>query len=162
MKYRWIAVGLLAMTAAAQAEVKVSFVNPDNFSDIKDNDGFRRTEILKDLEAFLVAETAKQLPGRDVRFEVTDVDLAGEVEPVGRRAQWLRVMRSHTSPAMSFHYEVRDGSQVLRQGEVRLRDMAYLSTFNGHADGDPLRFEKRMIERWMSRELAPQLAASAR
>lgn len=162
MKYRCIALGLLALTATAQADVKVSFVNPERFSDIRDNNGFRRLEVLKDLEAFLIAEAGKQLPGRDVSFEITDEDLAGEVEPVGRHAQWLRVKRSHTSPAMSFRFEVREGNRVLQQGEARLRDLDYLSGFNVHPDGDPLRFEKRMLERWMSRELAPQLAASAR
>ncbi|MFX8114469.1 DUF3016 domain-containing protein, partial [Acinetobacter baumannii] len=59
-------------------------------------------------------------------------------------------------------FEVREGNRVLQQGEARLRDLDYLSGFNVHPDGDPLRFEKRMLERWMSRELAPQLAASAR
>ena len=45
MKYRCIALGLLALTATAQADVKVSFVNPERFSDIRDNNGFRRLEV---------------------------------------------------------------------------------------------------------------------
>ena len=79
MKYRCIALGLLALTATAQADVKVSFVNPERFSDIRDNNGFRRLEVLKDLEAFLIAEAGKQLPGRDVSFEITDVALVHRI-----------------------------------------------------------------------------------
>lgn len=47
MKYRCIALGLLALTATAQADVKVNFVNPEKFSDIRDNNGFRRLEFMK-------------------------------------------------------------------------------------------------------------------
>lgn len=161
MKYHWIALGLLALTtAAAQADVQVNFVNPDKFSDIKDNNGFRQPEVLKELEAHLVAEAGKVLPGRDVRFDVTDVDLAGEVEPFGRHGQWLRVMRAVTSPAMVMKYEVREGGNVVRQGEVKLRDMDYQNAFNSYSSGDPLRHEKRMIDRWMQQEFNPKVAAA--
>ena len=41
MKYRHIALASLALfTAAAQADVKVNFVHPEKFSDIKDNNGY--------------------------------------------------------------------------------------------------------------------------
>lgn len=160
MKFRCIALGLLALCAAAQADVKVTFVNPEKFSDIRDNNGFRRPELLNDLEAHMVAETGKVLPGRDVRLNVTDVDLAGEVEPVGRRGQWLRVMRSVTSPMITLSYEIREGDSIVRQGEAKLRDLDYQSAFNSVSTSDPLRYEKRMFDRWMVREFSTGPAAS--
>lgn len=81
MKCRWIAVGLLALSAAARADVQVNFVHPEKFSDIRDNNGFRDERVLGELRAHMVKEAAKLLPGRDVRFDVTDVNLAGEIEP---------------------------------------------------------------------------------
>ncbi|HEV6965374.1 DUF3016 domain-containing protein [Roseateles sp.] len=162
MRHHWIALGLLALAAGAQADVKVNFVNPEKFSDIRDRNGFRQMDVLKDIEAHLVEKAGKLLPGCNVRFDVTDVDLAGEIEPFGRRAEWLRVMRSVTSPAMSFKYEVRDGDTVVRQGEVNLRDMDYQNSLNTFFDSDPLRYEKRMIDRWMEREFKPAVAASGR
>lgn len=160
MNYRWIVMGLLTLSAAVQAEVKVNFVQPDKFSDIKDNAGFRDEGVLKDIEAHLVKQAQRALPGRDVRIDVTDVNLAGEVEPFWRNAQWLRVMRTVTLPSIEFTYEVREAGQVVRQGEVRLRDMNYQDGFNGYSSGDPLRYEKRMIDRWFQREFAPAVAAS--
>ncbi|MFN3860079.1 MAG: DUF3016 domain-containing protein [Roseateles sp.] len=160
MNYRWIVMGLLTLSAAVQAEVKVNFVQPDNFSDIKDNAGFRDKGVLKDIEAHLVKQAQRALPGRDVRIDVTDVNLAGEVEPFWRHAQWLRVMRTVTLPSIEFTYEVREAGQVVRQGEVRLRDMNYQDGFNGYSSGDPLRYEKRMIDRWFQREFAPAVAGS--
>jgi hypothetical protein len=160
MKTRWITLGLLALAATAQADVQVNFVNPEKFTDIKDNNGFRQTDVLKDIEAYLVEQTAKRLPGRDVRIDVTDVDLAGEVEPIGRRMQWLRVMRTVTLPGISFNYEVREGGKVVQQGEAKLRDMNYQDGFNGFSSSDPLRYEKRMLDRWMQKEFGTKVASS--
>lgn len=162
MKYRWIALGLLALAATARADVQVNFIQPEKFSDIKDNTGFRQPDLLKDIEAHLVSRAAKHLPGRDVRFEVSDVDLAGEVEPFFWHGQWLRVMRTVTSPAMELSYEVRDGGQVVQQGKVRLRDMNYQDGFNVYSSSEPLRYEKRMIDRWMERDFSPKVAAASR
>ena len=159
MSYRWIALGLLALSAAAQADVKVDFVNPEKFTDIKDNNGFRQMEVLKDIEAHLIERAGKSLPGRDVRIHVTDVDLAGEVEPFGRRAEWLRVMRTVTLPSIAFSYEVSEGGKVVQQGEVRLRDMNYQDGFNSYSSGDTLRYEKRMIDRWFKEQFNPAVAA---
>lgn len=160
MTHRWIALGLLALAATAHADVQVKFVNPEKFTDIRDNNGFRQPDVLKDIEAYLVAEAGKRLPGRDVCFEVTDVDLAGEVEPFGRRGQWLRVMRTVTSPAMELKYEIREGDKVVRKGEAKLRELDYQNTLHGISDSDPLRYEKQMLSHWMQREFSPELATA--
>ncbi len=160
MKYRWISVALLALAGAAQADVQVNFVKPENFIDIKDNSGFRDNDVLKDIEAHLVAQAQKYLPGRDVRINVTDVDLAGQVEPLGRSWTWVRVMRTVTLPSIWLNYEVREGDKVVKQGEVRLRDMNYQDGFNGYFSSENLRYEKRMIDRWFKEEFAPKVAAA--
>jgi hypothetical protein len=160
MKYRWIALGLVALAATARADVRVNFVQPEKFSDIKDNHGFKRTELLKDIEAHLVEQAGKRLPGKDVRINVTDVDLAGEVEPFGRRMEWLRVMRTVTLPYLAFSYEVLEGGKVVRQGDVKLRDMNYQDGFNSYSSSDSLRYEKQMIDRWFKDEFSPKVAAA--
>jgi len=162
MKHRlmiWTA--LVLAVPAAFADVKVNFIHPEQFSDTKDNNGFRRSDVLKDIEAHLVAQFDKRLPGRDVRIDVTDVDLAGEVEPFAWHGQWLRVMREVTSPSMELSYEVRDGAKLVQNGKVRLRDMNYRDGFNTYSSGDPLRYEKRMIDQWMQREFGPDAAPAS-
>ena len=140
--------------------MQVNFVQPEKFSDIKDNHGFKRTDLLKDIEAHLVEQAGKRLPGKDVRINVTDVDLAGEVEPFGRRMDWLRVMRTVTLPYIAFNYEVRDGGKVVQQGNVELRDMNYQDGFNNYSSSDSLRYEKQMIDRWFKDEFSPKVAAA--
>lgn len=159
MTFRWITLALMAFAAGVHADVQVKFVEPEKFSDIKDNNGFKQMDLLKDIEAHLVEQAAKHLPGRDVRIQVTDVDLAGEVEPFGNHMQWLRVMRSVTLPSIAIRYEVRDGDKIVQQGETRLRDMNYQDGFNPYSAGDPLRAEKRMIDRWFKDEFNPSVAA---
>lgn len=161
MKICWITLAVMALApAAARADVQVNFIEPEKFSDTKDNNGFRQPDVLKDIEAHLVAQAEKRLPGRDVRFDVSDVDLAGEVEPFFWRGQWLRVMRTVTSPSIELSYEVREGGNVVQQGKTRLRDMNYQDGFNAYSGGDSLRYEKRMIDRWMQREFSPAVAAA--
>src|SRR6516225_3121887 len=115
MNYRWITlVGLLALSAAARADVQVNFVSPEKFSDIRDNEGFRQPDLLKGIKEHLVT-------------------LAGEVEPFGRHGRWLRVMRAVTSPAITLSYEVREGGKVIHHGEAKLRDMDYQNSFNTYS-----------------------------
>lgn len=162
MKTRWIAWAVLTLaSAAASADVQVNFIHPEQFSDTKDNHGFRQPEVLKDIEAYLVAQFDKRLPGRDVRIDVLDVDLAGEVEPFLWRGEWLRVMRQATSPSMALSWEVREAGKIVQQGKTRLRDMNYQDGFNVHYSGDSLRYEKRMIDRWLQREFGTAVAAAS-
>ncbi len=156
-----IAAALLALSAGARADVTVNFVNPDKFIDIKDNTGFRDKAVLKDIESHLVEQANKYLPGRDVRINVTDVDLAGDVEPVGRQFQPVRVMRTVTLPSLWLNYEIREGDKVVKQGDVRLRDMNYQDGFNNYFSGDTLRYEKRMIDRWFQDEFGPKTKVAA-
>ena len=160
MKYRLMGLALWCAAAAAHADVQVKFVNPEKFSDIKDNNGFRQMAVLKDLEAHFVEQAGKYLPGRDVRINVTDVNLAGEVEPFGRRMDWLRVMRTVTLPSITMNYEVLEAGKVVRHGEVNLRDMNYQDGFNSYSGGDALRYEKRMIDRWFKDEFNAKVAGA--
>lgn len=161
MNFRWISLGLLALaTTAVQADVQVNFVKPETFVDIKDNHGFKDDDVLKDIEKHLVEQAQKYLPGRDVRINVTDVDLAGNVEPFGRSWAWVRVMRTVTLPSISFDYEVRDGDKVVLQGKAMLRDMNYQDGFNNYFSSDTLRYEKRMIDRWFQNEFRMTAAAA--
>jgi len=160
MKYRWFSLSLLALAAVARADVQVNFVRPDTFIDIKDNNGFRDPDVLKAIEKHLVEQAQKYLPGRDVRINVTDVDLAGQVEPIGRSWTWVRVMRTVTLPSISLNYEVRDGDKVVKQGEATLRDMNYQDGFNSYFGSETLRYERRMIDRWFKDEFSPKVAAA--
>ena len=119
-------------------------------------------DISEDEKEYTIKAELPEVKKEDVKVEVTDVDLAGELEPIARRAQWLRVMRPVTSPAIRFKYTISLRGQVQQQGEVQLRDMNYLDGFSASTSSDPLGYEKRMLDRWFQRELAPTVAALGR
>ncbi|ANH67876.1 DUF3016 domain-containing protein [Mitsuaria sp. 7] len=145
-------VSLGAIAAAAQAQAEVNFIKPESFSDIGWV-GVDRDNAMKQLEDHFKALAARELPGKQLKIDVTDVDLAGEVEPHVRTDR-LRILRSVTIPRMSFTYTLSENGQVLKSGKADLKDMDYQNGVgNRYFDSEPLRYEKKMIDDWMAREL---------
>jgi hypothetical protein len=145
-------VSLGAIAAAAQAQAEVNFIKPENFSDIGWV-GVDRDNAMKQLEDHFKALAARELPGKQLKIDVTDVDLAGEVEP-RVRSDRLRILRSVTIPRMSFSYTLSENGQVLKSGKADLKDMDYQNGVgNRYFDSEALRYEKKMIDDWMAREL---------
>lgn len=147
-----LSLGALASVADAQADV--SFIKPENFSDIGWVPSDRDTA-LKQLEDHFKTLAARELPGKQLKIEVTDIDLAGEVEPRARSDR-LRILRSVTIPRMSFNYTLSENGQVLKSGKADIKDMNYQSGANRYFDSEPLRYEKKMIDDWMAKELLGQ------
>lgn len=156
-----LVVGLLA-TATAQAAVTVKFIKSEGFADIGRMHG-RPDETLKLLEEHLQAQAGKYLTGsQDLEIEVTDVNLAGEEEPWwGARMENLRVMRQMTIPTIDLRYKLSEGGRLLKEGKAHVIDMSYLDRMNRYSAGDPLRYEKRMLDSWFKDEFGASAATAA-
>lgn len=144
-----LALGFAGSTALAAAEVK--FLHPEKFSDAGEF-ARDRDQHLQQIAEHLQRQAEKYAPGKRLLFEVTDVDLAGEIEPVGRRMERLRVLRSVTSPRIEFRYVIREANRPDRQGEAQLRDLGYQLRSSRYWDSDPMRYEKRMLDDWFQTE----------
>lgn len=151
-----LVLGLMAGVAqAADGRVQVSFVNSDKFADFGDS-RWDRERNEKELGALLQQVAGDLLPtGQTLSLRITDVNLAGEVEWWRFRGQPVRVMRDITWPVMEFDYQLRAGGQVLKSGSARLADMGYLQDnfFRARLQGEAYKYEQRMLERWVQREL---------
>jgi hypothetical protein len=144
-----LSLGVLASVAQAQAEV--NFIKPENFSDIG-RMSVDRENAMKQLADHFKALAARELPGKQLKIDVTDVDLAGEIEP--RARDQIRILRTVTIPRMSFSYTLSENGQVLKSGKADIKDMDYQNSLgNRYFDTEPLRYEKKMIDDWMAREL---------
>lgn len=150
------AVLMLGLSGAwASAAVEVSFVKPDQFIDIQDANFRRQDDYLEGLQKHFQKMGEKTLPGKDLKIEITDVDLAGRVEP-RRNGMDIRILRDMADgPSIQLRYVVSENGVELRRGESRLWDAAYMTGFNSYSDGDPLRYEKRMIDSWFKQEFGP-------
>jgi hypothetical protein len=148
--------GLFALAAgSAGAAVSVTYVQPDRFSDVPFVT-WEREDTLKTLTEHFTWLGRGLPPGQDLRIEITDVDLAGRAIPDARAGRDLRVLRGQADwPRIELRYAVEENGQLLKSGEARITDMNYLGHTNRYFDGEPLRYEKAMIDEWFEKTIAP-------
>ena len=157
-----LSLGLLLAASVAQAAgtVQVSYVQPEQFADAgdarRDQEGNLRT-LTRHLEALAGRHLGD---GQTLRVEVLDVDLAGEVRPVLRLHQDVRVLKGSADwPRIKLRYTLESTGQAPRHGETTVADLAYLQRINRYHGNESLRYEKRMLDDWFSEQFA---AGSAR
>ena len=143
---------------ASDARVVVTFVQPDRFTDVSDSalqNATGRRQVLAELERFLVARAERVVPaGQRLAIRVTDVDRAGEIEPLrGPAFDHVRIMRDVYSPRITLEFALTDaGGAVTRSGTRTLRDPIYLTRAGVLSPTDRLRYEKELLETWLREE----------
>ena len=149
-----------ALSAHAAANVEVSFVKPDGFSDAHDANG-RTDQNVKGLASYLEELGQRYLlPGELLTITVLDVDLAGEIRPRGARGD-LRVLKGGVDwPRIKLRYSLQAGNQILGSGEESLADMNYMSGLQTGNTSDPLYHEKRMLNDWFISRFVKNKAAA--
>jgi hypothetical protein len=148
--------GLFALAAgSASAAVTVTYVQPDNFSDLPFTT-WEREDTLKEMTAHFTKLGNSLPPGQDLRIEVLDVDLAGRAVPGARLGRDVRVLRGGADwPRIRLRFSLEQNGQVLKSGEAQLTDMDYLNHINRYFDGELLRYEKQMIDDWFEKTIGP-------
>lgn len=146
---------VLMSSGSAFAGVTVKYSQPENYSDLPFA-AWERKNILDGLTEHFQKLSESLPPGVDLNVEVLDIDLAGRIHH--RRANEIRVLRGGADwPIIHLRYSVVQNGAVIASGEERLRDMMYLDTLrNRYSTGDPLRYEKRMIDEWFNKKIVPQ------
>lgn len=146
------AAGVAALAAgAAHAGATVTYIEPDKFADVPFSP-IDRERVLKDLSDHF-AKLGQQLPaGQDLKVDVTELDLAGRVEPMRRSGNEIRVLRGRADwPRMHLRYSLTQDGKVVNSGEADLADMMYLDHVNQYDSGESLRYEKQMIDDWFGK-----------
>ena len=100
------------------------------------------------------------VPGLDVTL--VDIKRAGDYEPWhGPRGSDIRIMRDIYPPRITLQYTLKDASgRIVDEGEAKLSDTGYLHNLGLKSDSDPLRYEKRLIDDWVKRELSTRATAA--
>ena len=151
---------VLAVPATVFAgEAKMSLHNPDKFTDIEPGNGTDKS-FRKGLERAFTQElskSAKALPaGQILEVTFTDIDLAGEVDPVEVPGGYqLRLMKDVYFPRLVFDYRVLDASGVVvsEQKGVELKDMSYLSGPRSATTSTSFYYETKMLRDWFKKTL---------
>ena len=154
---------LMAVGASASAgTVQVDFIAPTDFADagatLADAEANRNT-----LMHYLQSLGERYLaPGETLKVDVLDIDLAGTVRPSRRAHGDLRITRGSADyPRIKLRYSLISGDKVVRSGEETVRDLNYLGHTTNYANGEPLRFEKRMLADWFKARFVEHKSAAS-
>ena len=144
---------LCAATAWA-GSAEVSFVRPERFADA--GRGHDAAQVQATLSAHLAGLAARYLPAsQTLTVEFSDIDLAGELRPVARSGQELRVLRGQADwPRLDLHYSLSEKGQVIASGDEHLVDMAYLQRGGASHDSGALPYEQRLLSEWFTQRFA--------
>lgn len=152
---------LVAVPAAHAGEAVMTWRNPEAFTDIDSGDAAQKSFSKGVEKAFNaeLGELAEQLPkGYRLEIDFTDIDLAGEVDPVYLRDyREIRILKDVYFPQLSFDYRVLDaaGRQVAGQQGVTVKDMSYLNGPKLASSGTAFYYERRMLREWFGKALLP-------
>jgi hypothetical protein len=138
--------------APAAAAVDISFSQPENFTDADLGRSYgtaARDDTMRGIEQFLQGLGERWLqPGRTLRVEVLDIDLAGRYEPWRALGANVRAMREVAWPRITLRYALEENGQVVDTAEEDVTDIGYLLRPNARLSHDPLRYEKAMLDDW--------------
>jgi len=143
----------------ASGPVSVAWADPAGFAELRHSPNryeAARGNWLTELAEYLRKRAQPRLgPGERLDLTIVDVDRAGGYEPwIGVNYHDTRIVRDIYPPRMTvqFRHIGADG-QVLAEGERKLSDPGFLTGITPIDTTDPLRFEKRMIDAWLRRQL---------
>lgn len=141
----------------ADNRVTVTFTDPEKFTDAADGQRgsqLRVEENLGEIEDYIVQRAKHYLAeGQSLRVTVTDVDLAGEVEPWRTHsAQDLRIVKDIYPPRIDLSFQLLDANgAVVKEGERSLKDLMFNWKININRT-DPRMHEKALIDDWLRSE----------
>lgn len=154
------AAGVVSAADRPGSRVSVVFVEPERFTDIKASAARSErgsAQILAEIAQFLEETGGAEIPaGFTLEIRLTDIDLAGEFEPVrGPQFERTRLMRDVYWPRFDLGFRLKDAlGRVVKDGSRTLRDLNYL-TRSLRVSADRLRYEKALLRDWLRQEFAP-------
>jgi hypothetical protein len=153
-----LALVVTAANAAAPGTVTVHYDHPENFTETREVKAFAPSRAdsgyLDTLKHYIEKRATVVLkPDQTLDIVITDVDRAGSYLPSVGPGQPVRVVEAVYPPRMTLRFRLLEGQgQVLREGQRKLSDLGFMyDSVGGLSNTDPLRYEKRMIDRWLAK-----------
>ena len=154
-----LAAGTLFAADQKPDRVEVTFVNPDKFTDAADaqrGSDWGREANLDILKRYIVERAGRYVAeGQKLSVSITDVDLAGEIEPWRSSSlRDARIMKDIYPPRIDLSYKLTDANgAVIKEGSRHLTDMSYM--MNVYPDrSDPRVYDKGLLDDWIRRDIA--------
>ena len=143
---------MLALAAStASAAVTVTYVNTEKMTDVPRFETDRKSMEIDFREFF--EELGKKLPaGQDLKVEILDIDLAGDVFPRVPIRDVRVTKGSYDFPRIHLRYSIEQDGKVLRSGERELADRNYQLSVNSYRN-EMYQYEKQMLSEWFRKDV---------
>jgi len=142
----------------AQGAVAVSWTDPAQFSDLRHSGNrweAKRGNWVQELAQYLQKRANQRLSsGENLDVTITDIRRAGQYEPWhGANFGSTRVVREIYPPRIELNFTLSAANgEVVAQGARKLTDLDFMRSASVVGASDPLRYEKRLIDEWLSKE----------
>jgi hypothetical protein len=160
--------GFSAAHAAEPGNVRVEFVHPEHFTDLRIQDRDERASVpifRSEVSSYLSAIMSKRFPGKVLTLRFTDIDLAGRL---GNRPNLNNIRFNHQwgpPSRMTFDYTVTDlEGSVVAGGSKSLLEQDYLHHYINYPDSlksSPVFYDEATLATWV-RGLEPSSPRMAR
>jgi len=114
-----------AVAAVGGGSARVTFVNPDQFSDFRGSGHLgtlARDSLMADLRQFVEQEAARSIPaGRTLELRILDINDAGTTSSLQRE---VRVSRDSSPATVDFEYTLREGDKTIASGKEYVTGLA--------------------------------------
>ncbi|WDE04548.1 DUF3016 domain-containing protein [Thalassomonas viridans] len=151
-----------ALSTAFAASSEVKWTEPDKYRDIRPGEGNRkhfREQTFKEFERYFAKLAAKLPENQQLKIEVTDVDLAGDVR-FGSHRQ-IRVIKDIYVPRMNFSYQLLAADEtVISSGKAKLKDLNFMHGSRFKHSNESFNYEKSMLDDWFEDTFAASLTAA--
>jgi hypothetical protein len=146
-----LATAALLAAANACASATVTYVHPENMTDVPRYPS-EREQMEITFREHLDQLSAKLPAGQQLVVEFLDIDLAGDVFP-RVPVQDIRVLKGRADwPRIHLRYRIEQDGMVLRSGERQLADPNYLMHSSRH-ERDLYAHEKDMLDDWFRKDV---------
>ena len=137
---------------ASSPRVVVDYLQPDNFTDVSSG---MRGDYLDEIKRHVQQRAGAYVPqGQRLAVTITDVDMAGRIEPWQNSQANVRIVRDVYPPRIALTFKLADADgAVLKQGGRELRDLTFMQNTAANRSGS-LRYEKTLLDNWLQHEFA--------
>ena len=150
---------LQATTKETSSQVKISWQNPEKYADIRPANESKKSYQAQVINSFdkIWTKLAEKLPaGYYLELTITDLDLAGDVNPMYRLANNdVRVIKDIYFPRMQLNYILYNADkQIVGQAnDVKIKDMGFMTSGSATFTSREFAYESEMIKKWFNKEI---------
>ncbi|MRI54973.1 DUF3016 domain-containing protein [Methylobacterium sp. DB1607] len=146
-----LAAPLSLAASPAAAQVRVTFVAPERYTDAQNRFGSGpslRVVLAEMRRLFETLGDAVLAPGQALDIAVLDIDLAGLDQPSFGAAQGVRVVTDITPPRFRLRYALKERGRTVLTAEETVSDINFLLRATRLSSGQTFFYEREVLRDW--------------